>query len=132
MEAVFGPASRRGATQSRGNISYGGHLYRFQKALAGGQFRWKCVRDERYFKRAGFAVTVGSVAGAAVVRSGSHASRCEPIASMADVAIIRQDVRVNACTAGSNPAISVAQCLAKSSPAVAHSPPPLASLKRDA
>ena len=63
MEAVCSTASRRGATQSRGRLSYGGHLYRFQKELAGGQFRRKCANDERNFRRAWFAVTDGAVAG---------------------------------------------------------------------
>ena len=132
MEAVFIPASRRGATQSHGKLSFGGYLYRFQKGLAGGQFRWKCAKAEHNFKCAGFAVTDGCVAGAAVLRSGSHAAHCEPSASVAEAAAIRQEVRAKACVAGSTPSITVAQCLAKSSPTVAHSLPSLGSLKRSA
>ena len=132
MEAGFIPASRRGSTKSHGNLPQGGHLYRYQEALAGGNFRRKCVKAERNFKRAGFSVNDGSVAGAAVLRPEVHASHSEPIASIDDVAIIRQDVRVKACIAGSPPAPTVAQCLAKSSADVAHSPPPLASRNRSA
>ena len=125
MESVFIPASRRGATQSNGMLSYGGYLCSFQKELAGGRFCSKCAQADRNFKRAEFAVTDGSVAGAASLRFGGHASHCEPTASVADVARIRQDVMANACGVGGvTPTRAVSQCLAKSPHDIAHSLPP--------
>ena len=133
MEAVFIPDSRRGSTQSRGNLSYGGRLYRFQKELVGGKFRLMCAKAERNFKCAGFAGTAGSVAGAAVLRCGGHAARCEPSAAMADVASIRQDFMADACGVGGlTPTRAVSIRLAQSSPASAHSRPSLTSFSRTA
>ena len=133
MEAAPIPASRRGSTQSRGKLAYGGQRYRFQKALAVGKLLRKCVKAWRNFKRTWFSVTDGSVAGADVLRPGSHAAHFAPIASMADVARIRQDVRANAFIAGPTPPLTVAQWLAKSPPPRRRAfDPPLASRRRSA
>ena len=132
MEAVFIPASRRGATKSRGKLSFGWYLYRIQKGLAGGKSRWKRAKADRNFKRAGFSVADGCVTGASVLRPGSHASHCEPRASIAESAIIRQGVRAKACVAGSTPSLTFALRLANPPPAINHSLPSLGSRKRSA
>ena len=83
-----------------------------------------CAKAVRNFKCAGFAVTDGSVAGAAVLRFGGHASHCEPIASIADADSIGQDVAAKACgVGGAPPTCAVSLCLAKSPPAIANSTP---------
>ena len=131
MEAVFIPASRRGATQSRGNLSYGWHLYRHQKELAGGKFRLKCAKGGRNFKSAGFALRYGSGAGAAVLRFGRRESRCEPIASVSGVdRILRISWPTHAASAERRRCSMMPIVWKVGPPDISHSLPPMASIKR--
>ena len=79
MDAAFAPAPRRGATQPRG-ISHTGPLYRFQRAMAGGQARRKCAKGKRNFYRSSYAVANWPVAGGGCPSAGGSRA---PIASRA-------------------------------------------------
>ena len=128
MEASFTPTSRGGA-----KLCYAGRVYRFQKNLAGGQMRWKCVNAEWNFKCGGYAVTDGKVPGSAIVRTGDHASHCEPSASKQDVAAIRHAVISTAGgSAGVTPVRAVAECIGGAGSSVLQALPTSASLKRSA
>ena len=107
MEAAFTPTSRGGT-----KLCHVGRIYRFRKNLAGGKMRWKCINAEWNSKCSGYAVTDGQVPGSAILRAGGNAPRCEPCASMKDVATIRHAVISTAGgSAGATPVRAVSECL---------------------
>ena len=133
MEATFIPSSTRNGARSHGKLSFGGHLYRFQKELTAGKYRRKCARSERNFARPGYDVADGASQGPTVLRHSAHAIHCEPRAAAAEVATIRGDVIAKAgAFGGIAPLRAVALSLAKASAGATHALPESGPLKRSA
>ena len=133
MDATFIPSSTRNGARSHGKLSFGGHLYRFQKELTDGQYRWKCARSERNFACPGYAVANGAAQGSTAIRNGEHATHCGPRAVAAEVATIRGDVIAKAgAFGGIAPLRAVAPSLEDASDAATHALPESGPLKRPA
>ena len=108
MEATFGHTSRGGF-----NLFLVGHIYRYQKSLAGDLSRWKCDSSGRNSRCSGFAVTRGKGPGCDVVNLGPHGANCDPGDSRKDSSAIRQAViQAASGTSGVTPTRAVAEHLA--------------------
>ena len=133
MEAAIIPPTRSGGENSRGRLSFAGHLYRCRKPLVDGQFRRKRSRAGKNFSYPGYAVTDGVVQGCVVGREGPHTSHCEPRASASEVATIRGDVIwKSGAFGGVTPLRAVALSVADASEEATHTLPNSAQLKRSA
>ena len=128
MEATFAPTSRGGL-----KICLGGHIYRYQKSLAGDLSRWKCGNSDRDFRCAGFAVTRGRGPGCDVVNLGPHGANCEPGDSRKDASAIRHAVIQTAGgTSGVTVTCAAAENLAGNGERAMHTRPDPHNLKRSA
>ena len=131
MEATIAPSARAGVAHRR--VSHQGRLYRFQKPLSGGQFRWACSRSGRRFRCPGYAVTDGPTQGCRVLRTGWHADHCDPIASASEVASIGAGAIARSGALGAAPPPrTVALTIAGESDPATHLLPDSSSLKRSA
>ena len=111
----------------------GGHTYRYQKDLSGGNTRWKCGNQSRQFRCLGYAVTRGVGAGCEIVNLGPHAATCEPGESKGEAKAIRHAVIDTAAGAsGVTPTRAVAENLAGAGENVMQSLPDTHRLKRSA
>ena len=125
MDVTFIPSSARSGAPSYGELSFGGHLYRFQKELTDAKYRRKCARSERNFTSPGYAVADGAAHGSTVLRNGERATHCEPRATAAEVATIRGDVIAKeGAFGGVTPLRAVALSLANASTGATHTLPP--------